>query len=181
MWHTITIYKQGDIITKWTKIWKTKISWVTTWPHVHIEYWDGDLNYNYLHSKYNPRWMALLTQRWWTHTFYFSSYTLWDVRQNDSSPCRWAWGELCELNRRWIRTLALTVDQRTLLWIPLWSNVILNCNWKKKQYKVMDEMNIRYRKNCIMRNWACVKGDLWLLPWEKTDMWGVCKINLINK
>jgi len=125
--------------------------------------------------------MALLTQRWWTHTLYFSSYTLGDKSQNDDSPCHWAGGELCELNKKWIRTLALTADQRTLLWIPFWSDVILNCNWKKKQYKVMDEMNIRYRENCIMRNWACVKGDLWLLPWEKTDMWGVCKISSLNK
>jgi len=90
------------------------------------------------------------------HKYYFTNYDLWDVWQNDSTPCIWASGkDLCYLHQQGINTMALVNIKRKEMWINFWDKVELKwwpCEWI---YQVEDEMNIRFRqKTPIYKPWT---------------------------
>ncbi len=177
-----TIYSYNDIV------WHTNISGASTWIHVHIELWEWYYNVSRDYAidlPYNKiNWTALLNHREWDfgqqkkNVYYFTSYDLWDPSQNDSTPCIWASGkDLCQLERSWVRTMALTSDIRNSLGIKFWDKVRLlwdeDCEWI---YEVHDEMNKRFRDSpWVLRPWTpyYIKGDL---PSKK---WGVCSVKKI--
>ena len=172
--HTRTSRKVWEKLWEWDIIWQTDISGASTWIHVHIELWSWYRNVTRgfaLGEEYNSmNWTALLNHRHWnfrqpSEVYYFTSYDLWDVKQNDSTPCIWASGkDLCGLERSWVRTMALTSDIRTKLGIKFWDKVRLEwdngCSWI---FQVEDEMNKRFRSvPWILRPWTAyyIKGDL---------------------
>lgn len=90
------------------------------------------------------------------YEYYFTNYDLWDVWQNDSTPCIWASGkDLCYLHQQGINTMALVNIKRKEMWIEFWDKVELTwwpCEWI---YQVEDEMNIRFRqKTPIYKPWT---------------------------
>ena len=96
--------------------------------------------------------------------YYFTHYDLWDVRQNDSQPCKGASGvDLCYLERNGIHTMALTADIRKKLGVKFGDKVKLTgAPGCAGTYEVHDEMNKRFRTSCIMRPRTsyCIKWDL---------------------
>jgi surface antigen len=117
---------------------------------------------------------------------YFTYYNVWDVSQNDSSPCRWAWSnvvwDLCKLANQWVRTMALVRPKRDQYDAQFWDTVVLKwdkgCSWS---FIVADEMNKRYRYQdhvCTKKPWTnlCIRWDiampLWVHWW-----WGSCYIS----
>lgn len=174
-WHTSTRHKWWAV-RWWDKIWFITIKWATTWPHLHLEKWIEKDNA----SLWDWEVLAndlLRARRWWD-AVYFTRYDLWDVKQNDATPCIWAsWRDLCELERSWVRTIAITSDVRNSLWIRFWDKVKLVWDkWCAWEYEVHDEMNKRYREECITRPWTtyCIKWDI------PSKEWWACKI-ILNK
>lgn len=129
--------------------------------------------------------------------FFFTSYTLWDERQNDSTPCIGASGEdLCSLEAEGVHTMALTVDVRKRLGVKFGDKVRLTWDkWCEGIYIVSDEMACRFRWEYAWANWPCKYSDWtptpkvshikrprtnlyikWDLPWKKG---GSCVINKI--
>lgn len=183
-WHTVLVWwlKVGDIITTWTRFGKADLSWATTGFHTHIELrrmYDGV----WQSVRYSSRWKELQLENKRMsnkqvinneNIYYFTAYNLGDPAQNDKSPCIGAsWKDLCKLEAAWIRTMAVTSDIRKKLWIKFWDKIALTgeigCEWL---YQVEDEMNLRFRENCILRPWTnyCIKWDI---PSKK---WGACSI-----
>ena len=110
-----------------------------------------------------------------THEYYyFTQYNL-VTAQTDSTPCIWASTKnICDLNNKWIRTIALTVDIRKKNWIKRWDKVeLLWDKWCSWVYEVHDEMNKRFRTWCIKRSWVCIKWDI--VNWA----WWVCRVKKI--
>ena len=103
--------------------------------------------------------------------YYFTPYNL-TKKQTDSQPCIWASTKnLCTLNSKWIKTIALTVDVRKSMNIKRWDEVQLIWDkWCEWIYQVHDEMNKRYREWCILRDWVCIKWDI--VNW----VWWVCRV-----
>lgn len=151
--------------------------------HVHFELW-------YKWENINGRFMVgdtkvaqpdskkLLDKRkwdfWWKETYYFTHYDLGDVSQNDAAPCNWAsWKDLCELEKKWVRTMAITVDIRNKLGIKFWD--VVQLTWDvgcSGVYQVHDEMNRRFRENCILR-----PGTMYCIKWDIPSMpGGACSI-----
>lgn len=93
--------------------------------------------------------------------FYFTHYDLHHA-QTDNSPCIWASGkDLCKLNEQGINTMALTVDIRKRYWVKWWDTIkLVGDKWCAGTYQVHDEMWLRFRKGCIKRSGACIKGDV---------------------
>lgn len=175
--HTITTYKVGQMLKKDDIIWQTNISGASTWMHVHIELWNWHTNVSRefaLGEKYKSiDGTSLLNHRGWDFgqpdevppTYYFTHYDLWDVKQNDASPCIGASGkDLCYLEKTGVRTMALTSDLRNQLWVSFGQKVKLT--WDEGCegiYQVEDEMNLRFRKSpWVKRPWTnyYIKGDL---------------------
>jgi hypothetical protein len=72
-----------------------------------------------------------------------------------------------------VRTIAITVDIRNKLGIKFWDVVQLTwdagCSWV---YQVHDEMNRRFRENCILR-----PGTMYCIKWDIPSMpGGACSI-----
>ena len=176
-------FKVGDTIHTWIRFARADLSGATTWWHTHIELrrsYDGV----WQSVRYVTRFKELALEKKRTaipvanaaeeNTYYFTAYNLGDPAQNDKSPCIGAsWKDLCKLEAAWVRTMAVTSDIRKKLWIKFWDKVALTgeiwCEWL---YQVEDEMNLRFRENCILRPWTsyCIKWDI---PSKK---WGACKI-----
>lgn len=173
--HTITSRKVWEKLAQWDTIGQTNISWESTWMHVHIELWSGYMNVDRnfaLWKEYKAQnGTALLNHRNWDfwqpkdNVYYFTSYNLWDVNQNDSSPCIGASGkDLCSLEASGVRTMALTADIRKKIWVNYGDKVRLTwesgCSWV---YEVHDEMNKRFRETpWVRRPWTpyYIKWDL---------------------
>lgn len=192
-WHTVldSKVKVWDTVSTWVRFAKANISGATTWWHTHIE-----LRRMYDGVWQSVRYMTRAKERrleekrhWWKssgtwevakvweqlNTYYFTAYNLGDPAQNDENPCVWASGkDLCKMEASWIRTMALTVDIRNKMWIKFWDKVALTweigCEWL---YQVEDEMNLRFRQNCILRPGTqyCIKWDI---PSKKG---GICQIS----
>lgn len=161
----------------------TDISWASTNYHVHIELWDGWMNVTRefaLSRDYQSiNWTALLNHRKWNFgqpkvAYYFTHYDLWDVKQNDTTPCIGASGkDLCYLEKSGVRTMALTSDIRKEVGVKFGDQVKLiwdvGC---EGIFQVEDEMNIRFRKNNILRPWTP-----YAIKWDLPSMdWGACSI-----
>lgn len=187
--HTVTSRKVWTTVEGWEIIGQTNLSGESTWVHVHIELW-----YKYfivsrwfaLGTEYDSQnGTALLNHRHWdfsqptTNPYYFTSYDLWDPAQNDSTPCIGAsWKDLCEMEKNWIRTMALTSDIRNLLWVKFWDKIELI--WEdgcQGIYQVEDEMNVRYRSvPWILRPWTP-----YYIKWDLPSKWGgACNIQKIK-
>jgi len=156
----------------WEKIWQIDISWITTWPHLHYEerIWNENIRYiEWGKIEYNPKSVNLRAYRWRDYQVYFTNYDLWDVKQNDTTPCIWAsWKDLCELHKNWTTTIALTADMRKVLWVKFWDKVILKSQeWNRFEAVVHDEMNKRYREWCIKKKSTdiCIKWDIARFNW----------------
>ena len=191
LWHIESNWKVGDLIPQYAIIWKTNISWASTWIHIHIELWEWYKNVSSSYALWEPYeeidGTNLLNNRKWDFgqpeveqiKYYFTHYDLWDKAQNDSSPCIGASGkDLCYLERIGTRTMALTSDIRKSIGIKFGDTVELvwdkGCEWF---YQVEDEMNERFRKTpWILRPWTnyYIKGDL------PSMEWGACSIYKLN-
>lgn len=188
LWHIVTYYQVGHTLKDGEIIWEVNVSWASTNYHIHIELWDWYMNVSRefaLWEKYRKiNGTALLNHRQWDfwqqrkNVYYFTSYDLWDESQNDSTPCIGASGkDLCEMERNWIRTMALTSDIREELGVKFGDKVRLlwedGCEWV---YEVHDEMNKRFRSTpWVLRPWTpyYIKGDL-------PSKWGgVCSVTKI--
>ncbi len=163
-----TIYWYDDVVGS------TDISWASTNYHIHIELWEWYMNVsrefaiNKTYSKLNGT--ALLNHRGWNfwqqkNAYYFTHYDLWDVHQNDSTPCIWASGkDLCYLERGGIKTMALTSDVRQEMGLKFGDKVKLI--WDEGcegVFQIEDEMNKRFRQTpWILRPWTpyYIKWDL---------------------
>ncbi len=189
IWHIETNIKNWDIVNTGQRIGQTNISGATTWHHSHIELWymiDGkwkNISYtNRSQAITEKRNNTLLNIKWW-QTYYFTAYNLWDVNQNDGDPCTWASGKnLCNLEKQWVRTIALTRDVRDALKLNFWDKVKLEwpCSWV---YQIEDEMNCRFRwKPCYyLKNNKRVWHPTWnvkrpwtdlLIKWDIPSCWG---------
>ncbi len=184
-WHTVLDgkWKVGDIVITWVRFARADLSGATTGWHTHIELrrsYDGI----WQSVRYVTRFKELALEKKRTaipvanaaeeNTYYFTAYNLGDPAQNDKSPCIGSsWKDLCKLEAAWIRTMAVTSDIRKKLWIKFWDKIALTgeigCEWL---YQVEDEMNLRFRENCILRPWTnyCIKWDI---PSKK---WWACSI-----
>lgn len=172
--HTITSLKVWYIFNPWDIVWQVDVSWASTNYHVHIELWEWYMNVsrefaiNKTYSKLNGT--ALLNHRGWNfwqqkNAYYFTHYDLWDVHQNDSTPCIWASGkDLCYLERGGIKTMALTSDVRQEMGLKFGDKVKLI--WDEGcegVFQIEDEMNKRFRQTpWILRPWTpyYIKWDL---------------------
>lgn len=171
-WHTRYLNILPAKIKWWELMWEINMSWITTWPHLHYEEWINWENVKYLNDVdyiANPKSINLKAYRGWDYKVFFTRYDLWDVAQNDSTPCIWASGkDLCKLEKSWIKTVAITSDMRKVLNLKRWDKVQLiwdkGCEWI---YQVEDEMNKRFRESCIKRPWTniCIKWDLQGVGW----------------
>lgn len=183
--HTKTSRNVWDKIGEWDVIGQTNVSGASTWMHIHIELWDWYNNVSRefaLGEKYKSlNWTALLNHRKWDfgqqnkEVYYFTHYDLWDVKQNDSTPCIGASGkDLCYLEKQGIRTMALTSDVRKNLSVEFGDRVKLTWDiWCEGIYQVEDEMNKRYRETpWVLRPNTpyYIKGDL-----PSMDGW-VCSV-----
>lgn len=186
--HIVSPLEVWAKLGEWSHIWRTDLSGESTWMHVHIELWSGYMNVSRefaLGEEYTAEnGTSLLNHRKWDfgqpkdNVYYFTSYNLWDVNQNDSTPCIWAsWKDLCQLEASWVRTMALTSDIRKKLGIEFWDKVKLTweegCSWV---FEVHDEMNKRFRATpWVLRPWTSyyIKGDL------PSKSGGVCHVEKI--
>ena len=196
-WHTVldSKMKVWDTVSTWVQFAKADLSGVTTGWHTHIELrrmYDGVWQSVRYVTRAKERKLDQMRMggsipkanaaeesgtRWNTSqdvVYYFTAYNLGDPAQNDGQPCVWASGkDLCKMETSWIRTMALTIDIRKKMWIKFWDKVALTweigCEWL---YQIEDEMNKRFRENCIIRPGTqyCIKGDI---PSKK---WGACTI-----
>lgn len=179
--HTSTQMKEWQVINSWERIWVTNISGESTWMHLHLELWKWYkiVSREFFWSDTYDSWdqTRLLAHRNWNfdNKYFFTHYDLGDEAQNDWAPCIGAsWKDLCEMEKNWIRTMAITSDIRKLMWIKFWDKVTLVwdewCSWT---YRVEDEMNKRYRQTpWVKRPWTpyYIKGDI---PSKK---WWACYI-----
>lgn len=188
LWHIRTSYKEWHSFKEGDIIWQTNVSWASTWYHIHIELWDGYMNVSRefaLGKQYKSiNWTALLNHRKWDFwqqlkdVYYFTSYNLWDVKQNDSTPCIGASGkDLCHLESSWVRTMALTSDIRTKLNIKFGDKVRLlgdeGCEWV---FQVEDEMNKRFRQT----PWVLRPNTPYYIKWDLPSKEGwVCSVTKI--
>lgn len=157
--HTLSTLKIWDKAKPWAWIWDTTKNWISTAVHAHIELWKWYTNLKFDFTTENPNSSKIVSQRerlkenqwsWSTFTkntvFYFTHYDFvaW---QTDGNPCWWAaWVDMCELEKQWVKTMALTKDIRQLHWIKRWDMVKLSWEpWCAWTYKVLDEMNPRFR------------------------------------
>lgn len=177
-WHTNTQLKWWEIVWKWAIIGNTDISWISQNYHVHIELWSWDNNISYT-GDINPKSYKIIKQRefvQWEY-YYFTHYDAGDVNQNDKSPCIWASGrDLCEMVKNGENFVAITVDIRKQMWIKRWDKVrLVGDPWCAWLYSVEDEMNKRFRTQCIKRPWTdyCIK-------WDMAKAWGACRIELVK-
>lgn len=176
--HVETKLKTGDTTTTGRRIWQMNLSGITTGYHSHIELW-VKTGKEFTNIDYTTRSQAInnfvtkkFPKRSASEEYYFTHYDLWDVSQNDSSPCHGASSKnLCDLEKKWTRTMALTADVRAFANIKFGDKVQLKgdagCAWI---YEVHDEMNSRYRYSDIKRNWAPIKGDLPSMPGWKCSV-----------
>lgn len=171
--------KVWDVVTTWVRFAHADISGATTGWHTHIELrrmYDGVWQ-SVRYVTRSKEWKLEEKRLWqeWNNSirqestgsldaYYFTAYNLGDPNQNDGAPCIGASGkDLCKLEAAWIRTMALTVDIRNKMWIKFGDKVALTgeigCEWL---YQVEDEMNKRFRENCILRPWTnyCIKWDI---------------------
>lgn len=187
--HLVSTWKVWDLIPQYAIIWQTNISGSSTWMHVHIELWDWVANVSREYAlglPYNKiNWTALLNHRKWdfgqqlSNVYYFTSYNLWDVKQNDSSPCIGASGkDLCALETKGVRTMALTSDIREKLGVKFWDKVrLLWDEGCEGVYEVHDEMNKRFRQI----PWVLRPNTPYYIKWDiPSKSWWVCSVNKIN-
>lgn len=188
LWHIVNNDNQLTEYNEWDVIWQTNISWQSTGIHVHIELWEWYENVSRefaLWEKYKSyNGTALLNHRKWEfwqqkdNVYYFTSYDLWDINQNDASPCIWAsWRDLCQMERSGVRTMALTSDIRQKMGISFWDKVqLLWDEGCEGIFQVEDEMNKRFRQTpWILRPNTpyYIKGDL---PSKKGWVCSITKI-----
>jgi len=183
--HIETPLEEGAELKEGMYIGNTNVSWQSTWVHLHVELWHWYMNVSSEYALWLPyeehNGTDLLTHRNWDFwqpkwdVYYFTAYNLWDVNQNDSTPCIWAsWKDLCHLEASGIRTMALTSDIRRELGVKFWDKVRLV--WEKGCegiFQVEDEMNKRFRQTpWVRRPWTSyyIKWDLPSMPW------GACSI-----
>lgn len=191
--HTTTSLKEWDKVDKWAIIWNTDLSWISQNHHVHIEIWRNNQwvmqNIKYPSRRWywsgyydvviNEKSEELLEQRKpkLDQIYYFTHYDPWVVAQNDNSPCIAAsWKDICEMMRNGQDFVAITVDIRKQMWIKRWDKVrLVGDPWCAWVYSVEDEMNKRFRTQCIKRPWTdyCIK-------WDMAKAWGACKIELVK-
>lgn len=121
---------------------------------------------------------------WEEDWFYLSHYNVWDIYQNDDSPCHWAtWADICRHLENWWQSIALVRPYREKYWINYRDKVVLEwdetCRW---EYTVLDEMNKRFRDRCIV--WSnspyCIRWDIAYPHWVKWSWWN-CYIKRIMK
>lgn len=178
-WHTTTQLKWWEIVQKWAIIWNTDLSWISQNHHVHIELWRLDKteynNISYSGHLVNEKSYKIKKQREfipWEY-YYFTHYDPWDVSQNDNAPCIAASGrDICEMMRNGQDFVAITVDIRKQMWLKRWDKVrLVGDPWCAWVYSVEDEMNKRFRTQCIKRPWTnyCIK-------WDMAKAWWACKI-----
>lgn len=174
--HTSTQKKEWDILASWEVFWVTDMSWESTGMHLHLELWKWHkiVSREFFWSDTYDSWdqTRLLAHRRWNfdNKYYFTHYDLGDISQNDWAPCIGAsWKDLCELEKKGIRTMAITSDIRKLMGIKFWDTVTLvgdpGC---AGTYQVHDEMNKRYRQTpWVKRPWTpyYIKGDLPSKEW----------------
>lgn len=170
IWHVTSKLKKGDVLKTWQIIWQTDLSWITTWHHSHIELWIEWRNVAYdTYSKTLDTYRKNKVPYWWGSTYYFTAYNLWDVKQNDDTPCIGAsWKDLCYLEKIWVKTIALTKDVREYLGLKFWDKVKLEwpCWWI---YQIEDDMNCRFRwKPCMYKIW-------WVRKYHPT--WNILRPN----
>lgn len=172
IWH-IKSSKFDWPIKTWQVIWEMDLSWVSTGYHSHIELWQWTDLDNAVKVSYSSSTKALMNFRQWKlditvkiwDPIYFTSYNIWDINQNDSSPNIWASG----VDLRTVKNpIALTADIRKLYWIKFWDKIKMHwpCSWI---YEVHDEKNQRYRYSCIKEQWVCNKWDI-AIPLNSKDM-----------
>jgi hypothetical protein len=173
--HLQTSRKVGELLHKGDVIWQTNLSWLSTGMHVHIELWyqyfilSSEAIYGWEHTREN-QWALLKHRNWdfWQpkeEPYYFTAYNLWDLKQNDSTPCIGASGiDLCALEASGVRTMALTADIRNRYKVKFGEKIKLTGEpWCEGEYEVHDEMNIRFRQTPgIRRPWTSyfIKWDL---------------------
>lgn len=186
--HTQTDRRVWESVVPGDVIWQSNASGHATNVHTHVEYWKGKSNMTFDGKNTNEFSEKLCDQRWWKfcqkkvnveeEKYYFTHYDLWDEKQNDSSPCKWASGaDLCWLSREWVNTMALTSDIRIKIGVGFGDKVILEWDaWCRGIYEVHDEMNARFREWCVKRPGTnlCIKGDL---PWKPG---GACTVKKIT-
>lgn len=171
---------EWDVIETWEKLWQQNLSGRTTGYHTHIELWklieDKWINISYStrsQSLFNKRtWQLDTTSKVWDK-FFFTQYNLWDVNQNDASPFIGASGK----DLRYVKNpIAITSDIRKLYGLKFWDKIQITgpCSWI---YQVEDEMNIRFRTSCILREWWCIKWDIAIQPWEVKECNGTYTIS----
>lgn len=165
--HVSSAWRKLTTLKTWEWIWFMDLSWITSGYHSHIELyvWE-DLDHaeklSYSSSTralMNYRQQKLYPYKIWT-PIYLTHYDLWDISQNDSEPCRWASGRnLCDMEKAWIKTVAITANVRVAMWLKFWDKIKLEwpCSWT---YSVEDEMNSRFRYGCVEREWRCIHWDI---------------------
>ncbi len=180
--HTESNLKNGDKIKTGQRIGQMNLSGMTSGYHNHLELW-VNTGWQYSNIDYSTRSQNInnlakntYPKRTLGEKYYFTHYDLGDVNQNDKAPCTWAsWKNQCDLEKKGIRTMALTIDVRNSLGVKFGDKVELigdhGCQW---QYQVEDEMNERYRFSDIHRDGVPIKGDL-----PSMDG-GVCTVAKIN-
>jgi hypothetical protein len=180
--HTKSQLKAWEIVESWKEIGKTNISGMSKGMHLHFERWRWEENISFFGTEVNSHFSdKLLTQRNWKKELiiYMTTYNWWVKAQNDSTPCIGASGRNgCKLLEQWIRPVAITSDIRKKYWLKFWQKVKLENikTWKILTAQIEDEMNIRYRRRCIKKNWYCIKGDIWIKARSKERFDGAYKI-----
>lgn len=165
-------WKVGDVITTWVRFARADISGATTGWHTHIELrrmYDGVWQSVRYVTRSKERKLeekrlsqkASISASGSIDTYYFTSYDLWDKKQNDDAPCISADGkDSCKLHASGRGTMALTVDIRNKLWVKFWDKVALTgevwCEWV---YTVTDEMACRFRGENAWSNGPCYYSD----------------------
>lgn len=188
IWHVSNdkINRSWEYITTWELLWFMDKSWVTEWYHTHIELWDENdmqVSYKITNPLINYREWIMTDTRKWGDKFYFTTYDLWDVNQNDASPNIWASGkDLSILNKKWIKTIALTEDVRESLWIKFWDKVkLLWDDWCAWIFQVEDEMNYRFRYTDVLKNGYPIKWDIAIIDRDRNKFkWWICSVNTLN-
>ncbi len=173
--HIETKKRIWDIIQTGEVLGQQNLSGSTTGYHTHIELWkyiDGKLT----NVSYSTRSIALINRRQGSldttvainHPIYATQYNLGDVNQNDASPFIGASGKDLQHVKN---PIALTADVRKLYSIKFGDKVQLNgpCS---DIYQVEDEMNIRFRSSCILKEGGCIKADIAIQPNEKKNCSG---------
>ena len=172
--HTVldSKWKVGDTIQTWVRFAHADLSGATTGWHTHIELrrmYDGVWQSIRYTSRNKEKQLEETRMNWVIpnanaaeeNTYYFTSYNLWDVTQNDNAPCISADGkDSCALHASWRGTMALTVDIRKKIGVQFWDKVALA--WDvgcEGVYTVTDEMACRFRWEYAWSNGPCSYSD----------------------